>query len=109
VHDAQRVADARDLGGLALREVAAIDGDDAAVVHDLDLAPHLVHVLRGEQLALGDGLAGQRRARGQLRRAELPLPQRVELAQVVGRNPRTLLLLIPAKPPGMVVCIVLKM
>jgi hypothetical protein len=55
VHDAQRVADARDLGGLALREVAAVDGDDAAVVHDLDLAPHLVHVLRGEQLALGDG------------------------------------------------------
>jgi hypothetical protein len=73
--------------------VGALDGDDALVagevVHDLDLAPHVVDVLGGEQLALGDGLAGEGGARGQLRAqvrgAELPLPElaphRVEVAQ----------------------------
>jgi hypothetical protein len=40
--------------------VGALDGDDAAeageVMQDLDLAPHVIHVLRGQQLSLGDGL-----------------------------------------------------
>ena len=50
--------------------VGALDGDHAGVagevVHDLDLAPHVVHVLGREQLALGDGLAGVGRARGEV-------------------------------------------
>nr|CAB3451612.1 unnamed protein product [Digitaria exilis] len=93
--------------------VGALDGDDAGVagevVHDLDLAPHVVHVLRGQQLALGDGLAGQRRARAdlraQVRGPELPLPQlatqRVELAKRRRRVPKNggggrKVLLVPA-------------
>jgi len=76
--------------------VGALDGDDVGVagevVHDLDLAAHVVHVLPGDELALGDGLAGVVDPRGELGAeeggAELPLPElpaeRVEVAEVGG-------------------------
>jgi hypothetical protein len=62
------------------------------VVHDLDLAAHVVDVLLGDELALGDGLAGVVDPRGELGAevggAELPLPElpaeRVEVAEVGG-------------------------
>jgi hypothetical protein len=76
--------------------VGALDGDDVGVagevVHDLDLAAHVVDVLPGDELALGDGLAGVVDPRGELGAeeggAELPLPElpaeRVEVAEVGG-------------------------
>jgi len=76
--------------------VRALDSDDVLVarevVHDLDLAAHVVDVLLGDELALGDGLAGVVDPRGELGAevggAELPLPElpaeRVEVAEVGG-------------------------
>ncbi|URD97725.1 hypothetical protein MUK42_07025 [Musa troglodytarum] len=63
--------------------VGALDSDDVLVagevVHDLDLPPHVLHVLLRYQLPLADGLAGVVVPRGdlsaQVRGAELPLPQ----------------------------------
>jgi hypothetical protein len=63
--------------------VGALDGDDVPVsgevVHDLDLAAHVLDVLPRDELALGDGLAGVVDPRGEVRAevggAELPLPE----------------------------------
>ena len=62
--------------------VGAADADDVGVlgevVHDLDLAVHVLVVLPAQQLALGDGLARVLGAVGLahalVRGAELPLP-----------------------------------
>jgi hypothetical protein len=71
--------------------VRAADADDVGVlgevVHDLDLAPHVLVVLAAQQLALGDGLArvlaAVRLAHALVRGAELPLPQLLPDAVVV--------------------------
>jgi hypothetical protein len=71
--------------------VGAADADDVGVlgevVHDLDLAPHVLVVLPAQQLALGDGLARVLGAVGLahalVRGAELPLPQLLPDAVVV--------------------------
>jgi hypothetical protein len=71
--------------------VGAADADDVGVlgemVHDLDLAPHVLVVLAAQQLALGDGLArvlgAVRLAHALVRGAELPLPQLLPDAVVV--------------------------
>lgn len=63
--------------------VGPFNGDDvpvpAKVVHDLDLAAHVLDVLLGDELALRDGLAREPGARGELRaevgRPELALPE----------------------------------
>jgi hypothetical protein len=77
--------------------VGALDGDDVPVagevVHDLDLAAHVLDVLPCDELALGDGLAGVVGPRGEVRAvvggAELPLPElapeRVVLPEARGR------------------------
>ncbi|BAT16064.1 Os12g0169950 [Oryza sativa Japonica Group] len=71
--------------------VGAPDADDVwvlgEVVHDLDLAPHVLVVLPAQQLPLGDGLARVLAAVGlphaQVRGPELPLPQLLPDAVVV--------------------------
>jgi hypothetical protein len=85
----------------------AADGDDVGVprqvVHDLDLAPDVLHVLVGDQLPLGDGLARvlqpRRLVHAQVRGAELPLPelppQAVLVLEVVGLAPEHRLHLQP--------------
>jgi hypothetical protein len=54
------------------------------VVHNLDLAAHVLDILLGDELALGDGIAGVVDARGEVRAevggAELAL---LELEKVV--------------------------
>jgi hypothetical protein len=77
--------------------VGALDGDDVPVsgevVHDLDLAAHVLNILPRDELALGDGLAGVVDPRGEVRAevggAELPLPElapeRVVLPEGRGR------------------------
>ncbi|BAT12872.1 Os11g0171601, partial [Oryza sativa Japonica Group] len=71
--------------------VGAADADDVGVlgevVHDLDLAPHVLVVLPAQQLPLGDGLARElaaaRLVHAQVRRPELPLPELLPDAVVV--------------------------
>ncbi|WVZ61966.1 hypothetical protein U9M48_011771 [Paspalum notatum var. saurae] len=76
------------------------DGDDVGVagqvVHDLDLAAHVLDVLVGAELPLGDGLAGELFPRGLVGAlvggAELALPQplaqRVEILEPLGVAPQ---------------------
>jgi len=66
------------------------------VVHDLDLAAHVLDVLLGDELPLGDGLAGEvlprRLLDALLGGAELPLPellaQGVEVLEPLGVAPQ---------------------
>lgn len=79
--------------------VGALDGDDVLVarevVQDLDLPPHVLHVLLRDELPLGDGLAGVLGAGGELGAevggAELALPELapkgIEVADVGGGVP----------------------
>jgi hypothetical protein len=76
--------------------VGAADADDVGVlgevVHDLDLAPHVLVVVPAQKLALGDGLARVLGAVGLahalVRGAELPLPQLLTDAVVVAHISR---------------------
>jgi len=80
--------------------VGSDDGHDVGVagqvVHDLDLAAHVLNVLLVDELPLGDGLAGEVLPRGLLDAlvggAELPLPellaQGVQVLEPLGVAPQ---------------------